>query len=180
MSVTSTPAPTPHRELFGMPSAAPPSPTAPRGNAPPIRTVKARTELRIEPSANPEEPPVVHASHIDTVAEVWEEFRYGRAGNTAIEKLDLQWGPRWRQDHKLRTWYQRRKLIADRIKLYMADGIDEKDAVMEVEKMRRGRSLNWVSRILGEDAKETRKQRKVAAQQATAARQALRAGLPAV
>lgn len=93
-----------------------------------------------------------------------------------LERLEALWGPRWRYEFKVRTWFQRRKLIADRIKLYMADGIDEKDAVMEVEKMRRGRSLNWVCRILGDDAKETRKQRKVAAQQATAARQSLNRG----
>lgn len=184
MSVTSTPAPTPQQEarttLFGPPLASTPNSSILKGSTTPVSTPTSRSELRIEPSPNPNEPPIVHASHIDTVAEVWEEFRYGRAGNMAVEKLDALWGPRWRQDPKLRVWYQRRKLITDRIKLYMADGIDEQNAVMEVEKMRRGRSLNWVSRILGEDAKETRKQRKVAAQAATAARQALRGDRPAV
>lgn len=136
-------------------------------------TPASRSELKITPSSVPHEPPIVQASHIDTVPEAWEEYRYGRSGNMSVEKLEALWGPRWRQDTKLRTWFQRRKLIADRIILYMSDGISEKDAVMEVEKMRRGRSLNWVSRILGEDAKETRKQRKAAAQAATAARAAL-------
>lgn len=93
----------------------------------------------------------------------------------SLEKLDALWGPRWRQDTRLRVWYQRRRAIADRIKLYIADGISEQDAVMEIEKMRRGRTLNWVSRILLDDRRETRKQRKVAAQAAIAAREALHA-----
>lgn len=170
--------PTPQRELPSSTlSAMAPSPAQFGSSAKPAPNPLATSELKIIPSAVPNEPPTVVASHIDTVSEAWEEYRYGRAGNMSVEKLDAQWGPRWRQEAKLRTWYQRRKLIADRIKVYMADGISEKDAVMEVEKMRRGRSLNWVSRILGEDAKETRKQRKVAAQAATAARQALH-GLP--
>lgn len=91
----------------------------------------------------------------------------------SLEKLDARWGPRWHQDPKIRIWYQRRKVISDRIKLYMADGVNEQDAVMEVQRMRRGRTLNWVSRILLDDKRETKKQRKVAAQAATAAMEAL-------
>ncbi|CAN8098170.1 unnamed protein product [Discula destructiva] len=177
-SISTPPLPsTSARELCGTPSAVTPSPSALRGSTTPAPTTASRSEMQVTPSALPNEPPTVQASHLDTVPEAWEEYRYGRAGNTPVEKLDALWGPRWRQDAKLRTWYQRRKVIADRIKIYMADGISEKDAVMEVEKMRRGRTLNWVSRILLDDAKETRKQRKVAAQAATAARDALH-GMP--
>lgn len=56
----------------------------------------------------------------------------------------------------------------------MANGIDEQDAVMEVERMPRGRTLNWHKGILLDGRKEIRKQRKIAVQAATAARDALR------
>lgn len=170
--------PTPQRHDPGTPSVATPI-SASFSSSTAAQTSATKSEMKIIPSSVPNEPPTVEPSHIDTVPEVWEEFRYGRAGNMSVEKLDVLWGPRWRQDPKLRTWYQRRKVISDRIKLYMADGISEQDAVMEVEKMRRGRTLNWVSRILLDDRKETRKQRKVAAQAATAAREALH-GMPAI
>lgn len=147
------------------------------GSNTPYQSSSNRTELTITPSALPNEPPTVVPSHMDTVAEAWEEFRYGRAGNMSVEKLDTLWGPRWRQEPKLRIWYQRRKAIADRIKLYMADGIREQDAVMELDKIRRGRTLNWISRMLLDDRRETRKQRKAVAQAATAAREALH-GMP--
>lgn len=164
---------TPQRESYGTPSATTPSPSLPNASVTPGPTPQGRLELKITPSAAPNEPPAVEPSRIDTVTEAWEEYRYGRAGNLSVEQLEARWGPRWRQETRLRSWYQRRKAIADRVKLYMADGIAEKDAVMEVERMRRGRTLNWISRLLMDDAKETRRQRRMAAQEATAARKAL-------
>lgn len=47
----------------------------------------------------------------------------GKTENMPVGKLDALWGPHWRQDLKLWVWYQRRKVIADNIKLYLADAL---------------------------------------------------------
>lgn len=143
----------------------------------PAPTAQGKVELKITPSLTPNEPPTVEQSSLDTVQEVWEEHRYGRNGNPPLEQLDALWGPRWRPDPKIRVWYGRRKAILDKIRQFIADGIDEQNAVMEVEKMRRGRTLHWLSRILQDDRKATRKQWKAAQKAATAAKDAMH-GLP--
>jgi hypothetical protein len=110
-----------------------------------------KKELKVTQSGTPNQPPTVEMSHLETVWEAWEEFRYGRNGNPSLETLDAIWGPRWRQDFKLREFYKRRKAIADRIKQYMADGIDEQSAVRALDTQRGKRKLNWLSlRILDE------------------------------
>ncbi|PSR78551.1 transcriptional activator of glycolytic enzymes-domain-containing protein [Coniella lustricola] len=136
-------------------------------------TLHGRVELKIIPSVITHKPPTVKPSRLETVLDVWQEYCYGHNGNPSLESLDALWGARWRPDQKLRLWYGRRKAILDQIKTYMADGIDEDTAVAEVEKLRRGRTLNWLSRILLDDRKQTKKQRKEAQKAATAAKQAM-------
>lgn len=121
-------------------------------------------------------PPTVECTAFNTVKEIWQEYRYGIPEQpAAIETLDATWGPRWRPEAKIRTWYSRRKLIYDKVKELMADGIDEATAVREVEAMRRGRTINWLMRLLQEDRKETRASWKAAAAAATAAAQVVHA-----
>ena len=117
-------------------------------------------------------PPIVECTTFNTVKEIWQEYRYGVPDQpAAIETLDATWGPRWRPEAKIRTWYSRRKLVYDKIKELIADGIDEATAVQEVEAMRRGRTINWLMRLLQEDRKDTRASWKAAAAAATAAAQ---------
>lgn len=163
---------TSQRELIGTPSTSTPG-SASLGSGTPAPIFEGKVELKITPSPHPSEPPTVEQSSLDTVEEVWEEYRYGRNGNQPLEQLDGLWGPRWRQDPKIRVWYSRRKAILDKIRQFIADGIDEQNAVMEVEKMRRGRTLHWLSRILQDDRKATRKQWKAAQKAATAAKEAM-------
>lgn len=169
---------TPQRELHRSPSISTPASAATASSfLGPTSSASAKTELKITPSASPHVPPTVEQSSLDTVPEIWEEYRYGRSGNPPLETLDALWGPRWRPDAKIRVWYGRRKAILDKIRELIADGIDEENAVMEVEKMRRGRTLQWLARILLEDRKATRKQWKAAQAAATAAKNAMD-GLP--
>ncbi|KAH8775452.1 transcriptional activator of glycolytic enzymes-domain-containing protein [Diaporthe sp. PMI_573] len=140
---------TPRSARFEAPSVAAftPSRTATSASVEP----QDKKDLKITQSDTPNQPPTVEASHLDTAWEAWEEFRYGRNGNPSLETLDAIWGPRWRQDFKLREFYKRRKAIADKIKQYMADGIDEQSAVRALDTQRGKRKLNWLSlRILDE------------------------------
>jgi hypothetical protein len=140
---------TPRSARFETPSVAAftPSRTATSASVEP----QDKKDLKITQSDTPNQPPTVEASHLDTAWEAWEEFRYGRNGNPSLETLDAIWGPRWRQDFKLREFYKRRKAIADKIKQYMADGIDEQSAVRALDTQRGKRKLNWLSlRILDE------------------------------
>lgn len=132
-----------------------------------------KVELKITPSTDPNYPPIVVPSKLDSVADVWEEFRYGRNGNPPLESVEIRWGPRWRRDYKVQAWYNKRKIITEKIKQYIADGVDEQDAIYELQMMRRGRTLNWLSRELESRRKETKKQWKAAREAALANKQAM-------
>ena len=141
--------PTPQSTRFETPSVAAFTPS----QTPTSASVEPRDkrDLKITQSTIPNQPPTVEASYLETAWEAWEEFRYGRNGNPSLETLDAVWGPRWRQEFKLREFYKRRKAIADKIKQYMADGIDEQSAVKALDTQRGKRKLNWLSlRILDE------------------------------
>lgn len=166
--------PAPRRDPLGSPSNQ--KTGSATGGSPGPPKPREKVELKFTPSANANEPPIVEQSSLDTVPEVWEEWRYGRDGNPSLESIDALWGPRWRPDPRIRVWYGRRKAILDQIRKYMADGIDEKTAVTEVENMRCGRTLHWLSRILLDNRKQTKKQWKEAQKAATAARQAMEGG----
>ncbi|KAK2597773.1 hypothetical protein N8I77_012537 [Diaporthe amygdali] len=140
-----------------------------------------KKDLKITPSPNASQPPTVEVSHLETAWEAWEEFRYGRNGNPSLETLDAVWGPRWRQDFKLREFYKRRKAIADKIKQYMADGIDEQSAVRALDTQRGKRKLNWLSLRILDERKAQKEQYKEARKAALANKEALMRGAsPAV
>ncbi|KAI1373158.1 transcriptional activator of glycolytic enzymes-domain-containing protein [Hypoxylon crocopeplum] len=99
-------------------------------------------------------PPQYKYGTVGTVEEVWKEYREGMDGQPAIEDLDATWGSRWRPEPRGRTWYSRRKVIWDKIKEYMGEGLDEDDAVREVEKLRDGNTINKLIRMLQDERKE--------------------------
>lgn len=99
-------------------------------------------------------PPQYDYRTVATVEEVWKEYRQGMDGQPAIEKLDSIWGSRWRPEPRGRTWYSRRKVIWDKIKEYMTEGMDEEAAVQEVEKLRDGGTINKLIRMLQDDRKD--------------------------
>lgn len=98
-------------------------------------------------------PPVYDYGTVSTVREVWQEYRTGLAGQPSVESLDAAWGSRWRPEPRGRTWYSRRKVVWDKIKELVADGLDEDDAVAEVERMRGGGTINRLIRILQDEKK---------------------------
>ncbi|KAI0858427.1 transcriptional activator of glycolytic enzymes-domain-containing protein [Xylaria cubensis] len=99
-------------------------------------------------------PPQYEYRTVGTVEEVWKEYREGMDGQPAIEKLDATWGSRWRPEPRGRTWYSRRKVIWDKIKDYMAEGMDEEAAVQEVERLRDGGTINKLIRMLQDERKD--------------------------
>ncbi|KAI1388078.1 transcriptional activator of glycolytic enzymes-domain-containing protein [Hypoxylon trugodes] len=99
-------------------------------------------------------PPQYKYGTVGTVEDVWKEYREGMDGQPAVEELDATWGSRWRPEPRGRTWYSRRKVIWDKIKEYMAEGLDEEDAVREVEKLRDGNTINKLIRMLQDERKE--------------------------
>ncbi|KUI69339.1 Protein MSN1 [Cytospora mali] len=158
--------PTPSQDRFETPFNPSQTPTSPDNSL-------GKTELDITFSSDPNQPPTVKPSRLDTVAEVWEEYRYGRNGNLSVESLEARWGPRWRRDYEVLKWFRRVKIITDKIKQYVADGIDEQTAVNELQAMRQNRSLKWLSRELEDDRRLTKKQWKAARVAAIANKQAM-------
>ncbi|KAI3398367.1 hypothetical protein diail_9459 [Diaporthe ilicicola] len=163
--------PTPRSSRFETPSAiaCTPSQTPMSASA----DSQDKKDLKITPSPEANQPPTVEASHLETAWEAWEEFRYGRNGNPSLETLDAIWGPRWRQEFKLREFYKRRKAIADKIKQYMADGIDEQSAVRALDTQRGKRKLNWLSLRILDERKAQKEQYKEARKAALANKAAL-------
>lgn len=99
-------------------------------------------------------PPAYDYRTVGTVEEVWKEYREGLDGQPAVEELDSTWGSRWRPEPRGRTWYSRRKVIWDKIKEYVAEGMEEDKAVREVEKLRDGGTINKLIRMLQDERKD--------------------------
>ncbi|KAI0204514.1 transcriptional activator of glycolytic enzymes-domain-containing protein [Astrocystis sublimbata] len=99
-------------------------------------------------------PPQYEYRTVGTVEEVWREYREGMDGQPAVETLDATWGSRWRPEPRGRTWYSRRKVIWDKIKEFIVEGMDEDAAVQEVEKLREGGTINKLIRMLQDERKD--------------------------
>ena len=164
-------------------SAAPPSassavPQRGSGASPSVHGTPAPSghldtipKYQVIPRADGKPPQVVYG-HVGTVAGLWREYRHGVDGQPSIESLDQTWGPSWRPEPKDRTWYSRRKLVWDKMKDFLHDDLSEEQAVAEVERIRDGRSLNWLMNLLQNNRKEAKRSWREAAATARAAKKA--------
>lgn len=135
-------------------------PGAARSARPPQSPQSSHTDARLLPKQpnlqTPQTPgpPAYEYRTVGTVEEVWKEYREGIDGQPAVEELDATWGSRWRPEPRGRTWYSRRKVIWDKIKEYLAEGMEEDEAVREVEKLRDGGTINKLIRMLQDERKD--------------------------
>ncbi|KAK8053221.1 hypothetical protein PG996_012522 [Apiospora saccharicola] len=144
------------------PQASPPRPPpSMRPTRPPPQSpLQPHSDARLLPKQSTAQapqtpgPPAYDYRTVGTVEEVWKEYREGMDGQPAIEELDSTWGSRWRPEPRGRTWYSRRKVIWDKIKDFIAEGMEEDEAVKEVEKLRDGGTINKLIRSLQEERKE--------------------------
>jgi len=93
-------------------------------------------------------PPDFRPVPLFTVGQVWQEWKEGFGGNPAVEKLEKDWGTRWRPDARMRKWFSRRKVIWDRLREIVAAGHTSDDAVRQLEDLRKGKSLNQLVNLL--------------------------------
>ncbi|KAI1840208.1 hypothetical protein JX266_013575 [Neoarthrinium moseri] len=133
------------------PRPARPPPHSPLNSHPDPRLLPKQHSLQAPQTPGP---PSYDYRTVGTVDEVWKEYREGIDGQPAIEDLDANWGSRWRPEPRGRTWYSRRKVIWDKIKEYMAEGMAEDEAVREVEKLRDGGTINKLIRLLQDERKD--------------------------
>ncbi|KAL8303357.1 hypothetical protein RB601_007870 [Gaeumannomyces tritici] len=173
-SAAASPTPGPGMEWSTPP---PPLPAQPPAQAPapathqPFRRINSpeRTALKLDfPPELGGMPRVIAYSKLDTVGEIWQEYKYGLDGVMAIEAIEKSWGSRWRPDAKGRTWFSRRKIIWDKIREYMHDGLDEEAAVAAVEAKRATRTIHHLLAVLSKERKETKREWKKNAAEATA------------
>lgn len=133
----------------------------------------ARTTLKLEfPPELGGMPRVLAYSSLHTVGEIWQEYRYGLDGVMPIEAIENHWQSRWRPDPKGRTWFSRRKLVWDKIREYMHDGLDEDAAVAAVEAKRATRSMHYLITLLSQERKDTKREWKKNAAEASAEKKA--------
>ncbi|KAK8070065.1 hypothetical protein PG994_006681 [Apiospora phragmitis] len=149
-----------HTRLPRVPVAPAPPPIAPQGpqSSPPRPPASMANRPTRPPPQSPLQPHsdarLLPKQTVGTVEEVWKEYREGMDGQPAIEELDATWGSRWRPEPRGRTWYSRRKVIWDKIKDFIAEGMEEDEAVKEVEKLRDGGTINKLIRSLQEERKD--------------------------
>ncbi|KAM9874553.1 osmostress-responsive transcription [Verticillium dahliae] len=87
--------------------------------------------------------PVVTAlARVFTVGDVWMEWEEGIAGQPAVRVLEETWGSRWRPGNGVKVQFCRRKVIWDELLARTASGKSKEEAVVELELLRAGRSLN--------------------------------------
>jgi len=121
--------------VLGVPTPAPaPAPT-PTPTPAPLPEPAATSNLTA--------PPVISSLRkVFTVEDVWREWKEGFGGQPAIQKLEAQWGSRWRPGSTIRVQFCRRKVIWDAISSRISRGRSEAEAVAEVEQIRGDGSLN--------------------------------------
>ncbi|KAI1421130.1 transcriptional activator of glycolytic enzymes-domain-containing protein [Xylaria sp. FL1777] len=152
------PPPAPPQQTAVPPPPRPPTQTPTRATprvppASPSHHIAPRSSVSAS-TPTPAGPPQYDYRTVATVEEVWKEYREGMGGQPAIEKLDSLWGSRWRPEPRGRTWYSRRKVIWDKIREFINEGMDEDAAVQEVEKLREGGTINKLIRMLQDERKD--------------------------
>ena len=75
--------------------------------------------------------------NLTTVPQVWQEYTIGIYGNPSVRSLDMEYGSIWRNSTVADKIYSGRKAIYSAIGSLIADGINEKEAVNEIESMRK-------------------------------------------
>lgn len=77
---------------------------------------------------------------------LWQEWDAGLKGNPSIRELELtkEWraGPYRKSESR---FFQRRKRIIDQIIRRMDSGMTVESAILQLEEIRNGKSLNWLS-----------------------------------
>ncbi len=118
------------------PAPAPPAPV-------PALAPALATPMRAPASPAEPGPPVsTGLARVYTVKDAWREWQEGLAGQPAIRELEERWGSRWRPGNTLKVQFCRRKVIWDAVRVYIARGKTEEEAIAELEQLRNGRSLN--------------------------------------
>jgi hypothetical protein len=130
---------------FGVPQQALPAPVPLPGGLAPAAALS--TALGSPPSTAPVPAPPVYTelAKAYTVRDAWREWREGLAGRPAVQELEEAWGSRWRPGSTVRVQFCRRKVLWDEVLARVARGKTEEEAVVELELLRAGRSLNQLA-----------------------------------
>ena len=73
---------------------------------------------------------------LNTVNEVWQEYKYGFPGYQSILSLEQKYGLHWFTSESDAYYYYGRKLICDYIQVRINNGADERTVVANLEKLR--------------------------------------------
>jgi len=124
--------------------------TTPAAPAPAIRLAPepATTPLLTAEPAASGIPIISCFPKVNTVADVWREWKKGVAGGPAFESLEEQYGSRWRPGNTVTVQFCRRKVVWDALKALIARGRSEEEAIRELEALRNGQSLNRLVDLL--------------------------------
>jgi exo-beta-1,3-glucanase (GH17 family) len=109
-----------------------------------ITTTTINTVTTAVSTALPDDTPEIPRQHLDTIAQVWEEWEDGLEGLPnngrckSIKQMDAEFQKNWRRSDVIRKRYERRKNIVERLRCLVNKYGMEVDVVIErVESWRR-------------------------------------------
>ena len=93
---------------------------------------------------------------LETVEEAYREWYIGLNGAPSIVEMEQRYGTKWRRAGADRKYFQRRKKIMEKIRnVSETEQVSVEVAVARVERLRDGRSLDWLAKALGCDRRLT-------------------------
>ena len=87
---------------------------------------------------------------LKTIAQIWQEYKYGINGQPSIESLNKQYGSMWRADSRENKFYSLRNHIYKAILKSIQGGKSEHEAIQDLETMMvsKGLTLTMLQRSL--------------------------------
>jgi len=78
---------------------------------------------------------------LTTVTEVWNEYTVDIGYNPSVKHMEDTYGTKWRRHPSEQRYFSRRKILYDRVKELIVQGYTERDAVQELETLRKNNNL---------------------------------------
>jgi hypothetical protein len=118
------------------------------------RTESCAVPVSANPCSSGEEPSYKMCRGIESVVDLWREWKEGIGGGPAVELLETNCGTKWCQGKAERRFFNRRKHIIDAVKRLsdaMEGGATEANSTsvaqrFEEKRAQLGRSLDWMSK----------------------------------
>ena len=99
-------------------------------------TISAEPAIQENIQNLPPVPAYKMSRHSKTVNQLWIEWKYGIGNNPSIQRLENDYGIAWRSSAAETKYFNRRRIIINKIESLIESGMSEREAIETVERMR--------------------------------------------